>query len=210
MLQSITNSFRQSTIAICSRFCIPEGVKWFLDNQMKANSDKCLLITRKQSCLNLKIGNINIKISTCENCQELQKFRNYKLNFNEQLDGINKKASRKVSVLSRILPFMDLTKRRLLMNSFFSSQFSNCPFIMMCHNRTVNSKINELHKRCLRITYNNKKSSFKELLETDKSVLIHIKNLQVLATEMFMVYRNIPPPILRQLFQSRNNNYNLR
>ena len=134
----------------------------------------------------------------------------YKLNFNEQLDGINKKASRKVSVLSRIFPFMDLTKRRLLMDSFFSSQFSNCPFIMMCHNRTVNSKINELHKRCLRITYNNKKSSFKELLETDKSVLIHIKNLQVLATEMFMVYRNIPPPILRQLFQSRNNNYNLR
>ena len=206
MLQSITDSFRQSTVAICSRFCIPEGVKWFLDNKMKANSDKCLLITRKQSCLNLKIGNINIKISTCENCQELQKFRNYKLNFNEQLDGINKKASRKVSVLSRIFPFMDLTKRRLLMNSFFSSQFSNCPFIMMCHNRTVTSKINELHKRCLRITYN-KKSSFKELLETDKSVLIHIKNLQVLATEMFMVYINIPPPIVRQLFQSRNNNY---
>ena len=28
--------------------------KWFLDNQMKANSDKCHLITSKQSCINLK------------------------------------------------------------------------------------------------------------------------------------------------------------
>ena len=35
-------------------------LKWFLDNQMKANSNKCHLITSKQSCLNLKIRNINI------------------------------------------------------------------------------------------------------------------------------------------------------
>ena len=33
----------------------------------------------------------------------------------------------------------------------------------------------------------------------------HIKNLQVLPTEMFMAYTNIS-----QLFQSRNNDYNLR
>ena len=96
------------------------------------------------------------------------------------------------------------------MNSFFASQFSYCPLIRMCHSRTVNNKINKLHERCLRIVYIDKKSSFKELLETEKSVLIHIKNLKVLATEMFKVYRNISPPIVRQLFQLRNNDYNLR
>ena len=40
--------------------------KWFLDNQMKANSDKCHLITSKQSCMNLKIGNMNIENSAFE------------------------------------------------------------------------------------------------------------------------------------------------
>ena len=79
----------------------------------------------------------------------------------------------------------------------------------MFHGRTVNSKINKLHKRFLRIVYNDKKLSFKELFETDKSVPIHIKNLQVLATEMSEVYRNISPSIVRELFQSRNNDYNL-
>ena len=78
----------------------------------------------------------------------------------------------------------------------------------MFHVRTVNSKINKLHERCLRIVYNDKKLSFKELLETDKSVPIHIKNLQVLATEMSKVYRNITSPIVTELFQSRNNDYN--
>ena len=41
------------------------------------------------------------------------------------------------------------------------------------------------------------------------SVPIHINNLQVVATEVFKVYRNIYPPIVRQLFQLRNNDYNL-
>ena len=84
---------------------------------MKANSDKCHLI--KQSCVNRKIRNINIENSTCEKLLGIKV--DNKLNFNEHLDGIIKKASRKVSALSRIFPFMDLTKRRFLMNSFLAS-----------------------------------------------------------------------------------------
>ena len=61
--------------------------------------------------MNLKIGNINIENSACEKLLGVKV--DNKLNFNEHLDGIIKKASRKVSTLSRIFPFMDLTKRRL-------------------------------------------------------------------------------------------------
>ena len=63
----------------------------------------------------------------------------------------------------------------------------------MCHTRTVNNKINKLHERCLRIVLNDKKSSSKELLETDKSVPTSNKNLQVVAAEIFKVYRDISP-----------------
>ena len=99
--------------------------KWFLDNQMKANSDKCHLITSKRSFINLKIGNINIKNSTCEKLLGVKV--DNRLNFNGHLDGIIKKTSRNVCALSRFFPFMDSTKRRFLMNSFFTSQFSYCP-----------------------------------------------------------------------------------
>ena len=80
---------------------------------MKANSDKChLFITSKQSCMNLKTGNINIENSMCEKLLGVK--ADNKLNFNEHLDGIIKKAgSRKVSALSRIFTFMDLMKRHL-------------------------------------------------------------------------------------------------
>ena len=56
------------------------------------------------------------------------------------------------------------------MNSFFRSQFNYCPLIWMCHNRTNNRKKNRLHGRCLQIIYNDKQSSFIELLEKDNSV----------------------------------------
>ena len=108
-----------------------------------------------------------------------------KINFNEHLDGIIKKASRKVSSLSRIFHFMNLTKRHFLMNSLFTLQFSYCPLIWVCPGRTVKNKINKLHERCLRIVYNDKNSSFKYILEIDKSAPIHIKNLQVVTKRNF-------------------------
>ena len=118
-------------------------------NQMKANSDKYGLITSKQSFVNLKTRNINIENSTCEKLPGV-KVGN-KINFNDHLNGTIQKESCKVTVLSRIFPFMCLTKRPFLMNLLFTSQFSYCPLIWICYRRNVNSKINKLHERCLQI-----------------------------------------------------------
>ena len=41
----------------------------------------------------------------------------------DHLVRVNKKASREVNVLSRITPYMNIAKRRALMNLFFTSQF---------------------------------------------------------------------------------------
>ena len=98
-----------------------------------------------------------------------------RLNFNEHLDGIIKKASRKINALSRIIPFTNISKRRILMNSFFNSQFNFCTLVLMFHSRFINNKINRLHERVLRIVYNEFNSSFKNLLRTDRTVSIHIK-----------------------------------
>ena len=101
-----------------------------------------------------------------------------------------KKASRKINVLSTIAPFMNVSKRHILMNSFFNSQFNYCPLVWMFHSRSVNNKINRLHERVLRIVYNDFKSSFKNLLEKDGTISIHPKNLHKLGTEIFKILKN--------------------
>ena len=68
-----------------------------------------------------------------------------------------------------------------------------------------------LHERCLRIIYNDKQSSFTELLNKDSSVSIHIKNMQKLAIEMFKSYKGLSPPIMDNLLKLRTENpYSLR
>ena len=106
--------------------------------------------------------------------------------------------------------YMSIPKGKLLMNSFFTSQFNYCPLTWMCHSCTMNNKINRLHERCLHIVHSDKTSSFEKLLEKDGSVTIHTRNLQTLATEMFKVYKNLSPAIIADLFHVRQNNYNLR
>ena len=117
---------------------------------------------------------------------------------------------KKVNVLSRITPYMNTAKRRILMNSFFASRFGYCPLIWMFHNHTINNKINGLHERCLRIVYSDKNSNYKQLLEKDGSVLIHNRNLQILATEMFKVSKNLSITIVKDIFQRKESPYDLR
>ena len=59
----------------------------------------------------------------------------------------------------------------------------------------MNNKINWLHERCMRLIYEDKTSFFEELLEQDKIILIHTRDLQMLVTEMFKVYRSGLSPI---------------
>ena len=64
------------------------------------------------------------------------------------------------------------------MTSFLISQFNYCPLIWMICNKGLN-----IHEGTLRIVYNDHSSSFENLLNKGKSVIIHQRNLQQLAID---------------------------
>ena len=96
------------------------------------------------------------------------------------------------------------------MKTFIISQFNYCPLVWMFHNRMLNNKINNLHKRSLRLVYKDKKLTFHELLDKDDSVTIHQRNLQRLATEMYKVKNNLSPLPTQKLFKAKVHHYDLR
>ena len=96
------------------------------------------------------------------------------------------------------------------MNAYFMSQFGYCPLVWMNHSRALNNRINGLHKRALSLVYNDFSSRFSELLEKDKSVTIHHRNLQTLAYGIFKVKKNMAPEILTEIFPQKKTNYSLR
>ena len=75
----------------------------------------------------------------------------------------------------------------------------------MFHSRKINNQINKLHQRALKLAYNDKSSSFRELLERDKSVIIPERNIQVLLTEMFKVKSGVAPEIMADIFTFKDH-----
>ena len=182
---------------------------WFKNNCLKNNFGKCHVLVSTNKPVGIKIGDYTIDNSECEKLLGVEIDVN--LNFNDHISDFCKKASRKISALARVTPFMGLSKRKLLMNAFFTSQFSYCPLIWMCYSRSNNRKINMLHERCLRTIYNDKQSSFTELLNKGNSLPSHIRNIQRLAIEMFRFDNGLSPPLMSNIFKLRAENfYNLR
>ena len=121
------------------------------------------------------------------------------------------KSYKKLSALSRVSKYMGINKKRILMKSYIFSQFNYCPLVWMCHSRSLNNKINWIQERALQIVYRDYKSSFKELLQKDKSVTIHQRNVHYLPIEIYEVRMGISPKIKNKIFRfSKNSVYSLR
>ena len=103
---------------------------------------------------------------------------------------------------------MPRKKLKFIIKAFVSSQFAYCPLIWMFYSRQINHKTNKLHERTLRIVYNNHFSPFEELLSKDKSVTVHQRNHQVLATEMYEILNGLSPDIMQGIFGTKSNYYN--
>ena len=116
--------------------------------------------------------------------------------FDDHVNHLCKKASLKLNALARIASFMNVSKKRIIMKSFTEPQFGYCPLKWMFHSRGFNNKINHIHERVLRITCNDKSSSYRELLTEDRSVTIHHRNIRALAMEIYKVMEGISPPLL--------------
>ena len=105
---------------------------------------------------------------------------------------------------------MSLQQRRLLIQSFLEAQFGYCSLVWMFHGRELNSKINRIHERSLRIVLKGYNSSFNGLLKMNKSVCIHHINIQSLAIELFKVKGNLSNTITSDAFPNKTLNYDLR
>ena len=73
--------------------------------------------------------------------------------------------------------------RRVLVKSFIESQFAYSPLVWMW---------------CDKIK-----------LEKNNSVTIHLRNLRILATEMYKTNENLAALIIHEIFEQRNIQYNL-
>ena len=105
---------------------------------------------------------------------------------------------------------MSLERRKALKKSFIESQFPYCALVWMCCDKTSDNRINQLYEDALRAVYSDNVSTFEKLLDKDISVTIHVRNLRILATELYKTKENRAASIMYEIFEQRNTPYKLR
>ena len=98
-------------------------LNWFLNNEMKLNTDKYCLLLNSQEPNTLKIGDLHISNSLSEKLLGIT--FDCKLKFNKRNEDICQKASQKLNALATLAPHMETTKNRILKNAFLIHNLIN-------------------------------------------------------------------------------------
>ena len=101
--------------------------KWFHENHMVLNPDKCHFIVIGDDDPNQKIILNNNEIASSNEEKLLGILLDSKLNFDSHITSLSQKAGHKLSALARINNYPTQDQKYLLLNSIAKSQFSYYP-----------------------------------------------------------------------------------
>ena len=110
-----------------------------------------------------------------------------KLNFSLHVSNICKSAANQLSALIRLNNFLCFEGKRVLINSYFMSNFNYCPLVWMFSNAT------SLKERALRFLYNNYQLTYEELLDKANSSTMNVKRLRFLCVKIYKTINNLNP-----------------
>ena len=159
------------------------AIRWFENNYMKLNTDKCHLIV--SSCKYKEAWrNIGKElIWKSNNVKRLGITTDRDLKFDKNVLKLYRKANQKLNALSGMANWLSFKKGPF--QSFCGVSVKYCPIVCMFDSRRTNNKINRLHERALRIIYEDDVSTFDQLLDMDKPFCIHHQTTQRLLIEIY-------------------------
>ena len=207
----VTNYADDTTPHVCSEFLdslklklendSENALNWFGINYMKLNTDKCKLIVagRKDHQVSIKVGNSEIKEN--KEVDLLGITIDDKLDYSKYLNVQIKKANSKLIAIRRYQHLLTFRQKKIALSSFVHCHFAYAPLVWMFHSREINNKINRIHKKALRILYDDSISSFEDLLRRDEGFTVHERNIQLLMVEMFKSKNGLEPQLLQGIFE---------
>ena len=189
----------------------PELVaKWFTDNQMIVNTDifQALILQNSRNSKNsepVKFEIESAKIETKNTVKLLGITIDNKLNFEEHISGLCKKASMQLNVISRLQKFMGKEQKEALINSFIFSNFNYCALVWHFCLCKSSENIEKKKLRCLRNIYNDYSSNYQTLLKLSQKPSMEVKRLRNFALEIFKTINDLNSSFMKSIFLAKLN-----
>ena len=181
-------------------------ISWLKDNKMIVNPDKfqfILLDKRKSDHTNEIINIDNQQLKAVSSVKLLGVTLDDKLNFNPHISNLCRSAANQLNALMRLKHLLNPEERKILIESYFISNFVYCSLVwMFSHAKSLN-KIECLQKRALRFLLNDFTSSYEQLLEKSGKSKMCTNRLRILCIEIFKSINNINPTFMKEIFNLR-------
>ena len=134
----------------------------------------------------------------------------FKLNFEQHVSNICRKAAQQLNVLKRIGPNLSKINKLTIFYSFILSHFNFCPMAWHFCSKTSTNKMEKIQERALRFIYDDQNSSYDELLHKANLPSLEIRRLRTMAIECFKIIHDLSPPCLSNLVSRRESTYSFR
>ena len=184
------------------------AITWFKENNMIVNPEKfqAIIIKKNKGTMDtypLKISNREIN---SENSVKLLGIEiDNKLNFDNHVSSLCKKAASQLNALSRFQKYLGINEKKIIINSFVYSHFNYCPLVWhFCSSKSVR-KIEKIQERCLRILLNDYVSNYNELLTKSSKSTMEVNRLRTLALEIFRTINDLNPNYMKEIFKRSEN-----
>ena len=149
--------------------------------------------SKNYETVKLEIG--STKIETKNTVKLLGITIDNKLNFEEHISELCKKASMQLNAISRLHRFIDKEQKEALMNSFIFSNFNYCLLVWHFCSCKSPQKIEKIQLSCLRIIYNDYSSDYQTLLKLSQKP----------SMEIFKTIKDLYPSFMKSIFSDKLN-----
>ena len=158
--------------------------------------------------LPVKIGNIEIK--TEDIVKLLGVLLDNKIAFDNHISNLLKQASSKLNAIKRVDTFLNKSQKNTLCHSYVLSYFQHCCLAWHFGNTGNIHKLEKLHERVIRFTYNDYNTDYFELLVKNNLFTLYTQRLQKMCCEIFKIQSHTDKGYLSELLAQRPSNYPAR
>ena len=152
----------------------------------------------------------NFKLKNTSVAEMLEVIMGRELKFDKHVKHICKKAGSKLNALTKVANILNPFQKNTLFKSFIKGQFNYCALSWMFCSRSSNNLINKIHEKALSLSSEINDIPFNELNYLNHEVSIHNKNIEIRLIEVYKNLNGLSPPLMLDMFTTRENIYNLR
>lgn len=186
------------------------AMKWFENNNMKANANKFqLMFLNRNSTMNsiIEVGDSKIKSTSSINILGVELDNSLKLD--KHINEICSKVGKQINALKRIKHNLDKECKKIIYNSYINSNLGYCSVIWAFANATNMGKLENTNKRALRFVTNSN-LSYEEICAQGRELKIKNRCMKSVAITMYKIKNGMAPQYITELFTAQGSHYEMR